>query len=241
MITTDNDDVNRVIFTQKIEDAVQLKGKEVTLSFMLKRVATFLEGASLAILEINGVEVISNLNDISDSAFTKYSYTFTVSSSQTSPLTIAFTFATGDDPAFPLVATAGDLFNIAQVQLCAGSVALPFQPKSFAEELRDCQRYYENSADYGDVPAGSDVQFSYGAETNQIINIPFKVNKRAIPTVYTLSDSASGTGSSACYVIDGISNSTNGTVTAKMKSFSLLMPDGNSAKKRFGWRAESEL
>jgi len=35
---------------------------------------------------------------------------------------------------------AGDI-DIAQVQLNAGSVALPFQPKSFEEELRACQRY----------------------------------------------------------------------------------------------------
>jgi len=33
--------------------------------------------------------------------------------------------------------------DIAQVQLCSGDVALPFQPKSFEEELRACQRYYE--------------------------------------------------------------------------------------------------
>lgn len=39
--------------------------------------------------------------------------------------------------------------DIAQVQLCAGDVALPFQPKSFEEELRACQRYYETSYSYG--------------------------------------------------------------------------------------------
>lgn len=33
--------------------------------------------------------------------------------------------------------------DIAQVQLNAGSTALPFQPKSFAEELADCQRYFQ--------------------------------------------------------------------------------------------------
>lgn len=31
--------------------------------------------------------------------------------------------------------------DIAQVQLCAGDVALPFMPKSYEEELRACQRY----------------------------------------------------------------------------------------------------
>lgn len=31
--------------------------------------------------------------------------------------------------------------DIAQVQLCAGDVALPFQPKSYGQELADCQRY----------------------------------------------------------------------------------------------------
>lgn len=36
---------------------------------------------------------------------------------------------------------AGDI-EIAQVQLCSGDVALPFEPKSFADELRACQRYY---------------------------------------------------------------------------------------------------
>ena len=37
--------------------------------------------------------------------------------------------------------SASNFFKLSQVQLCAGSVALPFQPKSFAEELRACQRY----------------------------------------------------------------------------------------------------
>jgi hypothetical protein len=33
--------------------------------------------------------------------------------------------------------------DIAQVQLCAGGIALPFQPKNYAEELQNCQRYYQ--------------------------------------------------------------------------------------------------
>ena len=33
--------------------------------------------------------------------------------------------------------------DIAQVQLCAGSVALPFMPKSITEETKDCKWYFE--------------------------------------------------------------------------------------------------
>ena len=36
-----------------------------------------------------------------------------------------------------------DVLRIAQVQLCEGDVALPFQPKSYDTELKDCQRYFE--------------------------------------------------------------------------------------------------
>ena len=43
--------------------------------------------------------------------------------------------------------------DIAQVQLCAGDVALPFMPKSFEEELRACQRYYAKTFPYATAPA----------------------------------------------------------------------------------------
>lgn len=42
--------------------------------------------------------------------------------------------------------------DIAQVQVCAGDIALPFEPKSFAEELLACQRYYQKSYQYNDAP-----------------------------------------------------------------------------------------
>ena len=46
---------------------------------------------------------------------------------------------------------SGDV-DIAQVQLCAGSVALPFQPKKFDEELTECKRYYQKSFHYNVTP-----------------------------------------------------------------------------------------
>lgn len=47
---------------------------------------------------------------------------------------------------------SGDV-DIAQFQLCAGSVALPFQPKKFDEELTECKRYYQKSFLYNITPA----------------------------------------------------------------------------------------
>lgn len=36
-----------------------------------------------------------------------------------------------------------DVLYISQVQLCAGDVALPFEPKTYAEELDSCKRYFQ--------------------------------------------------------------------------------------------------
>lgn len=85
-------------------------------------------------------------------------------------------------------AGASDYFEFGQVQLCAGDVALPFQPKSFAEELRACQRYYEKSYEYADAPGSAN---KYGAfatgiatSTNRIEAIaPYMSRKRVAPTV----------------------------------------------------------
>lgn len=43
--------------------------------------------------------------------------------------------------------------DIAQVQVCANEVALPYSPKSFAEELQACQRYYAKTFPYATTPA----------------------------------------------------------------------------------------
>lgn len=84
---------------------------------------------------------------------------------------------------------AGDI-EIAQVQLNAGDVALPFEPKSFADELRACQRYYEKSYGYSTKPGTSG---AYGdmdsfiasnlGYTNNTKAAQFTVEKRAIPSL----------------------------------------------------------
>lgn len=86
---------------------------------------------------------------------------------------------------------AGNI-DIAQVQLCAGDVALPFQPRSFAEELALCQRYFEKSYGYSVAPGTA--LSAVGIE-NKVVpsntialsqtygKVSFKAKKRTSPTV----------------------------------------------------------
>lgn len=70
--------------------------------------------------------------------------------------------------------------DIAQVQLCAGSVALPFQPKSYGDELRACQRYYQRmntDAAYTLFGVGE-----CNTTTLAYISVPFLVDMRIPPT-----------------------------------------------------------
>lgn len=86
---------------------------------------------------------------------------------------------------------AGDI-DIAQAQLCAGDTALPFQPRSFAEELALCQRYYEKSYAYATAPATAAVAINIETKvvpSNSIAvdqvygKTSFKVKKRTTPTM----------------------------------------------------------
>lgn len=59
--------------------------------------------------------------------------------------------------------------DIAQVQLNAGEVALPFFPKTFDQELKDCMRYFQKSAPYGiaiTTPTYAGAPFLRGGQYN---------------------------------------------------------------------------
>jgi hypothetical protein len=86
----------------------------------------------------------------------------------------AYYSATG---ATSVVGTNGATFYITGVQLEPGTVATPFERRSYGQELALCQRYYEL------LPPVS-VQFPWASATQVVAtNVAFKATKRAPPSV----------------------------------------------------------
>ncbi|MBY9082391.1 hypothetical protein KIH86_13820 [Paenibacillus sp. HN-1] len=101
----------------------------------------------------------------------------------------------GDTVAETFVGNGG--VDIAQVQLCAGDIALPFQPRSYADELRLCQRYYDLLTPYYYTQIGTGVS---GDSNTVFITIPINVRPRTNPT-YKFTGSFSLVVGSAEYTI----------------------------------------
>jgi len=102
-------------------------------------------------------------------------------------------FPTG---ATSVVGTNGATFYITGVQLEAGSVATPFERRSYGQELSLCQRYYEKSYDQSVVPGTSTyagIFCAVGSNASSCGGFTWKVTKRAAPTVTLYSnDGTSG-------------------------------------------------
>ena len=75
--------------------------------------------------------------------------------------------------------TVGATWQITGVQLEEGTAASPFEYRLYGTELALCQRYYEQSAQGNDF-----IWTGYGSNgSGYYLSIPFKVEKRATPTV----------------------------------------------------------
>ena len=85
-----------------------------------------------------------------------------------------------------LADTVGNTFQITGVQLEVGSVATPFEHRSYGAELAACQRYFEKFTGL--------LQYSKARESDRLryLNFFYKQVKRAAPDI-TLSGTADGT------------------------------------------------
>lgn len=243
-------------FVQRIENGTRNLcglGKKVTLSFWAKssiankRISPNLSqnygtGGSPTAAEI----ILSGNDPITlTTSWTKYTITFTTNT------LVGKTFGTGVDDylalEFQLIwgTTWGNTnvkasvtaetyvgsgtINIAQVQLCSGDVALPFQPKSYEEELRACQRYYEVETGYGTGFAGnttSSVAYqSFGK---------YRVTKRiAVTATWVSNTTTSGFPNSAPTMA-------NGTTTTFL-AYLAANASQNGSYYFINWTADAEL
>jgi len=137
-------------------------GKKVTVSFWArasvagKKLGVMLEQSYGSGGSPTATEVINGTNFTLTSSWAKYTYTFTTNTlagktfgtANDDSLILEFWYAWGSTFQSRFGAGSAENFggsgtiDIAQVQLCAGDVALPFMPKSYNQELLDCYRYY---------------------------------------------------------------------------------------------------
>lgn len=156
---------------------------------------------------------------------------------------------------------AAGTIDIAQVEVNAGDQALPFQPRSFADELSLCQRYYEKSYNYDNAPgtpsaSGMESRISQtsvvsGGNLSLYTYSPiiFRTPKRVVPTVNIynrnngVSNSVFDDSSGKNITFTGISTFISGNKNALMNLTGLNSADTISANDlySFQWTADAEL
>ena len=191
VVSTGNNN-SGVYYKVEAKDAFPVIGQKVTLSYFAKGTSPA-AGLEVAIGWYDGSSSSSYASTTVTltSSWTKYTHTFDVPSISGLTLTNAAAYlevhwiqADAD--------TSSNAYeiNLAQTQLELGTEATPFEHRSYGEELYSCQRYFETNYDQG-VALGTVVgnAQSYGISyratsgSTNYYSHPFKVPKRATPTV----------------------------------------------------------
>lgn len=147
-------------------------------------------------------------------------------------------------------------FDLAYVQLEAGSVATPFEYRNDQQELALCQRYYEKSyeldtlpgtavsqATAGIVPSSPGQHLFEGSGSAATTSVSFRVQKRTVPTV-TIYNPVTGAGNSARSYDPG----SNRTINSSFSSTSNIaleisndLTSGAGVTNGLHWVVEAEL
>ena len=145
--------------------------------------------------------------------------------------------------------TNGATIAVTDLQLEAGTSATPFERRSYSSELVLCQRYYENSwspaATVTTSIAGSQRAVATTAYILAASHTPFKVPKRASPTI-TMYNPNSGAGAQAAeYDVGGtyLGGKSGGAILSNNNGFAVQMNNSAVVNNVYGWHwsSESEL
>ena len=187
------EDVDELVtFSQALEsqDSIKFRGQKLTLSFWAKAGAEFVtDNATLTCKIVTGkgtdekvlafttsADAISANKTLTDT-FVKHTITTTAAiASDITQVGVSFAFTHAG------AGVTTNYFELSQVQLCAGSIALPFQPKSFAQELADCQRYYYRFGADSAIRCAI-LGNTWDSAGRFAVNVQTRVQMRATPTV----------------------------------------------------------
>jgi hypothetical protein len=195
-VTTSSQAAEYCVLQQRIESVRTLAGKTAILSFYAKANAAknisleFIQDFGTGGSPSAGVEGIGVQKIAITTSWARYTATVTIPSisgktvgtDNNSYIVVQFFFTAGSDfnaRTDSLGNQTGD-FDIAKVSLIEGSLDVAPTPRSFAEELALCQRYYQRfncSAGWNRVGNGIIVQGSIGA-----IIIELMCAMRAVPS-----------------------------------------------------------
>lgn len=217
---------NQCAIVQFLEakDAYRLIGKTVSLSFQAKTNGTEIANLRAAILSWTGTADAVTSDVIGTWASDGTDPTFAANwTKENTPSNLALTSSwqrfyvenvnidTASTKNIAVVIwvddgtiAANDDFYLTQVQLNVGEEALPFQFRSFAEELANCRRYYRHSYPYGTNPGTADgyteasaAGIAIGAnDTKAFALFDSPMFKSPTLTIYA-ADAASGSGTAA--------------------------------------------
>ncbi len=152
--------------------------------------------------------------------------------------------------------TVNPCFELAEVQLEAGSVATPFQQMRIEDEISRCERYYENSYESGILPGtvtsrGAIVGSDWQIDPLANVNASWRTRKRARPAVTIWNPAVVNTSSSFTMISYEVGTDVNHTVNSIIasdtdiysigKSTATTVVDSYKNKLAFHYEADAEL
>ena len=173
-------------FCHIVEDLnmYDLEGQPFTLSFWARRPSSGYSGGSLSVIVATGTTANQGSNSFANGTWSGSASPVASTATLTSTATrysFSGTFGAGIAELavqflWTPTGTAGstDYIEITGVQLEAGSVATPFERRSYGQELELCQRYYTKGRTQGWPRSGDNASLAMSF---------FKQTMRATPTV----------------------------------------------------------